>query len=691
MRLTLMALLFLLCCQLPYAQEDVIKSSDSIRTEKISEIILTATRTYRQLSSLPMPAQLIKAEEIKSINALRLNDLLSEQTGIITVPDFGGGEGIQMQGLDSQYTLVLIDGVPLIGRSAGTLDLSRISVGNIKQIEVVKGASSSLYGSEALGGVINIITENPKSGLKGKLDHRSGSFNTNDSRLNLNYKKNKLGLNFFINRFETDGYDLDADNILNTVDAYTNYTFSGKVNYDIGKNTDIVISGRYFTQEQNTAGSELFTGQSNIDDWNTRLLLNHEFNSKWKSELELYGTGYKATEFLDDTEGNLVNESDFDQVLLRPEFRTTLKYSETGTIIGGLGMNHESLDRNDFSTNPEFNSPYVFLQWDSYLNKKLNLILGARFDGHNEYKSQFSPKLAMRYDLSDELALKGSVGYGFKAPDFRQLYFNFSNGVVGYTILGYNAVNTVIPQLESQGQIANILVPLSEFNGQLSPENSVGINLGVDLKPTSNVSMNINLFRNSIDDLIDIRIVANKTNGQNVFSYYNINSVYTQGLEYNLSWKPNENLRISGGYQLLFARDNDAEEAFKNGEVFARENPTAPAFQLDKSDYFGLFNRSRHTANVKLFYKIEKWDANFNIRGVYRSKFGLFDTNGNAYLDTYDDFVDGYSIWDLAINKTFYKNYELGLGMDNVLDFTDPQNISNIPGRIIYGTLTVNF
>ena len=77
---------------------------------------------------------------------------------MITVPDFGGGEGIQMQGLDAQYVLILIDGVPLVGRSAGTLDLNRISVGNIKQIEVVKGASSSLYGSDALGGVINIIT-----------------------------------------------------------------------------------------------------------------------------------------------------------------------------------------------------------------------------------------------------------------------------------------------------------------------------------------------------------------------------------------------------------------------------------------------------------------------------------------------------------------------------------------------------
>ena len=78
--------------------------------------------------------------------------------GLITVDDFGGVKGIQMQGLDSQYTLILIDNQPIVGRSAGTLDLDRISVGNIQQIEIVRGASSSLYGNEALAGVINIIT-----------------------------------------------------------------------------------------------------------------------------------------------------------------------------------------------------------------------------------------------------------------------------------------------------------------------------------------------------------------------------------------------------------------------------------------------------------------------------------------------------------------------------------------------------
>ena len=691
MRFTLLCIILLLSWQHLHAQEDQPKSEPEILTQELDEVIISATRTVRQLSSLPLPAQIIKKSEIVDINAMRLSELLNEQTGLITVPDFGGGEGIQLQGLDSQYTLVLVDGVPLIGRSAGTLDLNRISLGNVKSIEIVKGASSSLYGSEALGGVINIITENPKEGFGGYVNHRSGTFNTNDTGLNLDYKKDKFGITAFVNRYETDGYDLNSDDPLNTVDSYENYTITTKLNYKLNNNTELIASGRYFTQDQNTIALEEFTGESSINEWNTRLFARHDFNEKFSSTLELYGSGYEASEFLEDPEGNPVTISEFDQLLLRPELRSSYNPKKGTEITGGIGMNHETLDRSDFSSRPIFNSPYIFLQYDRTFNEKFNLILGARFDGHNEYKSQFSPKLAMRYDFGKNLAVKGSIGYGFKAPDFRQLYFNFSNGVIGYTILGYNAVSTVLPELEEQGQIANILVPLSEFEGQLSPENSVGINLGFDYRLPAEWTFGINLFRNAIDDLIDTRIVANKTNGQNVFSYYNIREVYTQGLEYNMSWRPNANLRVSAGYQLLYAKDKDAERAFENGEVFARESPTSPAFQLESSDYFGLFNRSRHMANFSLFYKYPKWNANANLRATYRSKFGLLDSNGNSYLDKYDEFVEGYAIVDFAINKTFFKNYELGLGMDNVLDFTDPQNLTNIPGRLIYGTLSIQF
>ena len=138
------------------------------------------------------------------------------------VPDYGGVEGVQIQGLDSQYSLVLLDGVPLIGRTAGTLDLDRITVGNIKQIEVVKGPSSSLYGSEALAGVINIVTEDPSPGFGGNVNLRSGSFSTSDISSELSFKKNKVGIYAFVNSFSSEGYDLTTNDDTRTVEPYRN-------------------------------------------------------------------------------------------------------------------------------------------------------------------------------------------------------------------------------------------------------------------------------------------------------------------------------------------------------------------------------------------------------------------------------------------------------------------------------------
>ena len=477
-----------------YSQVDPVLVNDTISVNHLNEILITATRTYRQLSSLPLPAQLISKKEIQSVNSLRLSDILNEQTGLITVPDFGGGEGIQLQGLDSQYTLILIDGVPLIGRSAGTLDISRISVGNIKQVEIVKGASSSLYGSEALGGVINIITENPKYGFKGNVNSRIGSFNTYDTGLNLGYRKDKFSLSTFINNFKSDGYDLNKNDALNTIEPYNNYTLSTKLNYNFNDNTSLFLSGRYYTQNQDYVASEDLKGESTINEWNSHLKLSHTYSENWSSYFELYATQYKADEYLDNTDASRFSDSAFNQLLVRPEIRATYNPSEKNTFIGGLGWNHETLTRTDFSTQPEFNSPYAYLQYDANPTERMNILLGARFDNHSEYKSQFSPKMALRYKLSEKLAIKSSIGYGFKAPDFRQLYFDFTNATVGYTVLGYNAVATKIPELEAEGQIANIIVPLSEFENELNPENSVSINIGADYNPFSTLKLNLNVF-----------------------------------------------------------------------------------------------------------------------------------------------------------------------------------------------------
>ena len=674
-----------------FSQDQEKMKTDSTKSEYLQEVIITATRNVRQLSSLPLHAQIISKKELETTNIIRLNDILNEQTGLVTTLDFGGSQGIQLQGLDSQYTLILLDGAPLIGRSAGTLDLSRVTIGNIKQIEIVKGASSSLYGSEALAGVINIITEKTKQTNGASINFRTGTFNTNDVSTNINYSIEKLRISAFLNRFSSDGYDLNENENLNTVEPFINSTLSAKLFYDFSKITSLLISTRYYTQNQDFVASESLKGKSYIDEWNTHIQLKHKYHEKWNSYFEFYATRYMADEFLNDSAGYRFSDNFFNQLMIRPEIRLTYNWKDKKVFTAGTGFNHETLQRTNFSENPVFNSTFAYLQYDTNPIDNLNIIIGARFDNHNEYKSQLSPKVALRIKLNNKLALKGSVGYGFKAPDFRQLYFDFTNATVGYTVLGYNAVNTAIPILEEQGQIANILVPISEFQGDLKSESSIGTNLGADYNLNSKIKFNINFFRNSIVNLIDTRVIANKTNGQNVFSYFNVNEVYTQGLEFDSSWDYCNQFKIKFGYQLLYAKDKEIEKAFENGEVFARENPLSPSFQLEKNDYFGLYNRSRHMANIKIFYTIPKYNINANIRAIYRSKYGLIDSNANGYLDNYDSFVDGYSIIDIAFNKTFYDNYELGLGVDNVFDFTDTQNISNISGKIIYAKLNIQF
>ncbi|MBK7652562.1 MAG: TonB-dependent receptor plug domain-containing protein [Flammeovirgaceae bacterium] len=137
-------------------------SEDTLATRELEALVVTATRNERTMGLLPMPVSLIPQSQIKTMGSLRLNDVLTEQTGLLVVPQINGqGNGIQLQGFNPDYTLILIDGEPIIGRYTGSLELSRIAVGNIKQIEIVKGPSSSLYGSDALAGVINIITEKP--------------------------------------------------------------------------------------------------------------------------------------------------------------------------------------------------------------------------------------------------------------------------------------------------------------------------------------------------------------------------------------------------------------------------------------------------------------------------------------------------------------------------------------------------
>ncbi|SIR27278.1 TonB-dependent receptor plug domain-containing protein [Maribacter ulvicola] len=702
MRLKSAPILLLITGQLLYAQGQVKNTKDTILSQQLDEVIVTATRTERQLSSLPLPVTLVDRKQIITSGTVRLNEILNEQTGIITVTDESGFQGVQIQGIASDYILILIDGVPLVGRSAGNFDLSRLTVGNIKQIEVVKGPASSLYGSEALGGVINIITEKPTTKeLIGNASYRIGSYTQQDINLDLKQGFKKFRYGFFVNRFSSNGYDLNEDVEGQTVNPFTNYTLNGRVYYDFNDKLSLFTSGRFYDQNQDagfTLNDIQYEGDTKEREWNAHTRLDHKWTPNLTMSYELYYTNYLAKELLaDPISTDVLSDSDFDQKLFRPEIRGSYTFAQNnneniglqnGTLTAGAGLQVDELDRTYFDETINFTSQYVYAQYDFNPLEKLNVIAGARFDNHSEYNNQFSPKLALRYQLNENLAIKGSVGYGFKAPDFRQLYFDFTNSAVGYTVLGYNVALDKLQELEEQRQILNVVVSEDDLSKPLEAESSVGYNLGFNLKHGRGTT-DVNFFRNDFKNLIDTRIIASKTNGQNVFSYMNFDEIYTTGFEINSDYKLTDHLNISAGYQLLFAFDKQNKQDVKDNQVFVRDAENGQSVALAQSAYFGLVNRSRHNANFKVYYDIPSANTHINMRVLYRSKYAQYDTNGNGLIDSFDtSFIDGFVTVNAAVSKTFYSDFTLQVGANNLLDYTD-NNIPTMPG--IQGYVKLNY
>ena len=657
--------------------------NDSIPNNELNEVIITGTKTKRQLSLIPLPAKIISEDQIKKTNSSRLKDILDEQVGVIIVSDFGGGEGIQIQGLDSEYILILMDGLPIIGRQSGTLDLNRIAIGNIKQIELIKGSSSSLYGSEALGGVVNLISSDNKDSLSLNFDYKFASYNTNDINLSTGIiSKDGKKFNLFINSYSSDGYDLDNTDNLNTIDPFKNYTVHLKYSFK-KENLFFSSSARVFDEKQNFKIDENYFGNNNILEWNSNSRINYKISDSFNIESDIYLTSYNSQEKISSNSMDQ-EEGFFDQFLLKTEVRTIIDLWNRDKLTLGLGFYDESLSRNNFYKNKVSQSSInLFSQLEGFISNNTNYIIGARYDNYNNYKSQISPRIAIRTKLFEDVFFKSSIGRGFKAPDFRQLYFNFSNSTVGYSVIGFNVVNEVIYELTKNNQIVNLVVPIEEFNEELKPESSFSINAGFKYYPSNNVKLEINLFRNDIDNLIDYKVIANKKNGQNVFSYFNLNKVYTQGIESTFNFKPNRKLDIILGYQFLEAKDKNIADSIKDGEIYARESLNSPSFKLMPKDYFGLYNRSKHTFNFKIYFEAKN-NLSINLRSKYRTKYGLFDSNGNDFLDIYDEFVKGYLISDFALLKNINSSLSLSLGADNLFNYKDSQNITNLPGRIVY-------
>ena len=659
-----------------------------------NEIVVTATRTERRLSNVAIPVTLINQKTIQQAGSVRINDILQEQTGLFLTSGFG--TGVQMQGLSPDYTLILVDGQPLIGRTAGVLDLNRITVGNIKQIEIVKGPSSSLYGSEAMAGVINIITDQSKIN-KLNLSARYGSYNTGDFNIAGSFRKNKFAYQGFGNIYTTDGYSVRPNSVERSIAPIKRYTMQHNLNYYFTDKTNLLFNFRMTNEKitnlievTNNGNSIISKGFENNKELNATLQLSHRFNNSIKNTSRLYGTSYESTQDLITSNGAPYTDY-FKQQFGRIENQTDFKINDHIELNTGIGYTIETAKstRYDNSNNTKTNHiGFAFLQTEWKPISALTIIAGARYDNNELYAAAFSPKIALQYKASSKFSLKASIGRGFKAPDFRQLYLNFTNiAAGGYSVFGSLEAQKTINELNRLGQITSIENDFYKL-ANLQPEFSTGINIGGNYTINKKISLTLNVFHNNIENLIDTRLVAYKTGGAQIFSYINIKNAFTEGVETNINIKANSTFNISGGYQLLLTGDKDEVDRINEGKIFTRD-VNGFSRLMQRSEYVGLANRSKHMANLK--FQFEKNNAFANLRFIYRSKWVITDTDGNGLFNNNDAFANGFIQVNTAIGKTFMNKLSVQLGCNNLLDYEDPSNLPNMAGRTFYTTIAYQF
>ena len=689
---------------------NILPAQDTLFNKTLEEIVITANRTERKLGNVTVPVQLVSQKQIRLTGSLRFQDILQEQTGITIVNSNLGtslngypnpfGQGVQMLGLDPAYTLILLDGEPLVGRNAGILKLGRLATGNIRQVEIVKGPSSSLYGSEAMAGVINIITTSPQK-EKAELQLHTASNNTWSGTASYTNRFNKTGLQFFVNRYSTSGYDLDPALYGKTVDPYRDWNGQLKITHDFSnklqwlvslRNVDSKQSNNYQISWQNNPA--LVKGYTTEKDQTAFTQLRWQQKPDRKIIFRTFYNRYRNNSFVNlDKTNTRFDETSFNQSILKPEIQIERGREGKSHYVAGAGSYLEMIDASRYAGKKTLTTLYAFTQEEwNLLQQKLTIIAGARIDKRNDIAARVSPRVGMAWKPNSKWKFTGSAGWGFKAPDFRHLYLNFYNAQIGYSLLGSQQLGAELLRMQQQGLLqpgANI----SPFttNVDLQPETSFGAHAGA--KYTHNKwIIETGLFRNDIRNLVDVfTLPFSRINNQAIFSYHNINRVYTQGVEMDIKYKISPVIIISGGYQFLDARDKEVLMQIQNGKLYKRDPVTFQTTAVTRSGYFGLFNRSRHSANVKLLFEEPKTGWSIYIRSVYRGKFGFGDSNGNNIADDEREMVKGFIMTNMAIAKSINGLLQFQAGVENIFDYTNPQKLPNIPGRLFFLNINYSF
>jgi len=402
------------------AQEDTISKT-------MDEVVITANKFPQKLSGTGKVITVITREQIMQSGGKDLSQLLNEQTGVIVNganSNPGKDKSLFLRGATDKYTLILLDGVPLNDPSGvgGSFDLRLLSLDNIERIEILKGSASTLYGSNAVAGVINIISKKATSKqpqLRGLLTY--GSYNSIKGNANLNQKTKVLEYDVNYVYYNTDGIseakdttgkaNFDKDGFtqhalqtvlgINITDKFKLSPYYRFTEFKGGFDADAFIDGpnHYTASLVNTGltGHYIYTNGS--------LHINYGYDFTKRDYASQYGT------FI--TRGKFHNAEAYTNYLLNKNVQ----------LIAGLSYQSYRIDVPDTTNN--IISPYASLFLKT--NKGLNIEFGGRFNHHNQYGNNFTYSFNPSYLIHDQVKLFVNITSGFRAPSISELFGPFGS------------------------------------------------------------------------------------------------------------------------------------------------------------------------------------------------------------------------------------------------------------------------
>ncbi|MCF8298033.1 MAG: TonB-dependent receptor [Saprospiraceae bacterium] len=671
------------------------QSSNVDDTINIPEFVVTANRSIRNIDDVPGRVAVIDAKTIEELPVQNVDEILRSISSIYVNRSWGifsQNSSVTMRGLDaSARVLVLVDGVPLNKSAGGSVNWHLISVNNIERIEVIKGPASTIYGNNAMAGVINIITKNPKKPLQGEVGLLASSYNSYGGNFNLsgtNIKKNN-GFTWSLNSFyrQGDGYILEKEELRDSTDVNAflmEYSIAGKLAYSFNKNHKLEFAVQTYDdlRGQGRKVYEEYGDYMSVNTSNLRLSYEGIFNKTVLNVNSFYQIEdeFKQSESVSANSGKYkLSDRDSRKDDYGVWVNATTYISDKNILSYGIDLKQGKADvTNTYMTSTDvliysgiLDFYGIFVQDEiNLLNDKLTIVAGARFDNARYYKGKlivenptsntgfvtpfdedfinskwnsFSPKIALKYKFNKSQSVYISYSKGFMPPKLDDLSKS------GKINKGFKLANPELgPEYISNYEIGFNLI----FFKKLTIEPSIYYSLGKDFQ-----------YFVGTGDSVDTGGDAIKP----VYQRQNISNVEVIGAEISTKYQLLKNLQISANYTFNESKIKDYNTDKANGN--------------DISGNF-LIEVPKHMVYAGLSWKNKYFNTTISYNYI----------SSQWYDDENTISIDEYDIIDLQLSREFAKKFYASLNIQNILNdpYIDRKGYLS-PGRFITGEIKFKF